>query len=116
MNISFAQLWSSKIGSNFRNTFSSDLLTGKVLTKGVNVEIMEDPTPYELWNDYRSRYSDMYKEPSKVVMENVEQIYPELLDDMNFPKFLQDYMEVSAIFPETEKQGRERNTKERNEK
>lgn len=78
--------------------FFSDL-AGKVLTKGVNVEIMEDLTPYELWNDYRSRYSDMYKEPSKVVMENVEQIYPELLDDMSFPEFSQDYMEVSAIFP-----------------
>ena len=103
------------MGSNCRNAFFSDL-AGKILTKGVNVEIMEDLTPYELWNDYRSRYSDMYKEPSKVVMENVEQIYPELLDDLSFPEFFEDYMEVSAIFPEIEKEGRARNTKERNEK
>lgn len=87
--------WAQIAGIRF---FFSDL-AGKVLTKGVNVEIMEDLTPYEQWNDYRSRYSDMYKEPSKVVMENVEQIYPELLDDMSFPEFSQDYMEVSAIFP-----------------
>ena len=67
---------------------------GKVLTKGVKVDLMEDLTSYTLWNDFRSRFSDMHKEPSKVIMTDFDQIYPELLEDVRFPKFTKDYTEV----------------------
>ena len=56
---------------------------------------MGDFTPYSRWNEFRRRFSDMYREPSKIVMNNFHRIYPELLDDINFPEFSQDYMEVS---------------------
>ena len=70
---------------------------GKVLTKGVKVELMEDRTSYALWNEFRSRFSDMYKEPSKVIMKDFHQIYPELLEDVRFPKFTKDYTEVITV-------------------
>lgn len=70
---------------------------GKVLTKGVKVDLMEDLTSYTLWNDFRSRFSDMYKEPSKVIMKDFDQIYPELLEDVRFPKFTRDYTEVITV-------------------
>lgn len=58
---------------------------------------MEHLTPYAQWNDYRSRYSDKDKEPSKVVMNNLEEIYPELLDGVSFPEFYQDYLKVRNL-------------------
>ena len=58
---------------------------------------MEDLTSYTLWNDFRSRFSDMYKEPSKVIMKDFDQIYPELLKDVRFPKFTKDYTEVITV-------------------
>ena len=70
---------------------------GKVLTKGVKVDLMEDLTSYALWNEFRSRFSDMYKEPSKVIMKDFHQIYPELLEDVRFPKFTKDYTEVITV-------------------
>ena len=70
---------------------------GKVLTKGVKVDLMEDLTSYALWNEFRSRFSDMYKEPSKVIMNDFDQIYPELLEDVRFPKFTKDYTEVITV-------------------
>ena len=70
---------------------------GKVLTKGVKVDLMEDLTSYALWNEFRSRFSDMYKEPSKVIMKDFHQIYPELLEDVRFPKFTTDYTEVITV-------------------
>lgn len=70
---------------------------GTVLTKGVKVDLMEDLTSYALWNEFRSRFSDMYKEPSKVIMKDFDQIYPELLEDERFPKFTKDYTEVITV-------------------
>lgn len=70
---------------------------GKVLTKGVKVDLMEDLTSYALWNEFRRRFSDMYKEPSKVIMKDFHQIYPELLEDVRFPKFTKDYTEVITV-------------------
>ena len=70
---------------------------GKVLTKGVKVDLMEDLTSYALWNEFRSRFSDMYKEPSKVIMNDFDQIYPELLEDVRFPEFTKDYTEVITV-------------------
>ena len=70
---------------------------GKVLTKGVKVGLMEDLTSYALWNEFRRRFSDMYKEPSKVIMKDFHQIYPELLEDVRFPKFTKDYTEVITV-------------------
>ncbi|XP_068724426.1 bifunctional arginine demethylase and lysyl-hydroxylase PSR-like [Montipora capricornis] len=67
---------------------------GMILTKGVKVDILESLTPYSLWNEYRSRHTDMHKKPSKVHMNNFEEIYPELLSEFRFPEFYQDYMEV----------------------
>ena len=58
---------------------------------------MEDLTSYALWNEFRSRFSDMYKEPSKVIMKDFHQIYPELLEDVRFPKFTKDYTEVITV-------------------
>ena len=39
----------------------------------------------------------MYKEPSKVIMNDFDQIYPELLEDVRFPKFTKDYTEVITV-------------------
>ena len=39
----------------------------------------------------------MYKEPSKVIMKDFHQIYPELLEDVRFPKFTKDYTEVITV-------------------
>ena len=58
---------------------------------------MEDLTSYALWNEFRRRFSDMYKEPSKVIMKDFHQIYPELLEDVRFPKFTKDYTEVITV-------------------
>ena len=58
------------------------------------MDILESLTPYSLWNEYRSRHTDMHKKPSKVHMNNFEEIYPELLSEFRFPEFYQDYMEV----------------------
>lgn len=70
---------------------------GKVLNKGVKVDLMEDLTSYALWNEFRSRFSDMFKEPSKVIIKDFHQIYPELLEDVRFPKFTKDYTEVITV-------------------
>ena len=69
-----------------------------IQTKGVKVNILESLTPYSLWNEYRSRYTDMYKKPSKVLvhMNNFEEIYLELLSEFRFGEFYQDYMEVHS--------------------
>ena len=39
----------------------------------------------------------MYKEPSKVIMKDFDQIYPELLEDVRFPKFTKEYTEVITV-------------------
>ena len=39
----------------------------------------------------------MYKEPSKVIMNDFDQIYPELLEDVRFPEFTKDYTEVITV-------------------
>lgn len=56
---------------------------------------MEGISPYSLWNKFRSRFADMYREPAQVIMKDFHQIYPELMESMNFPEFSQNYMEVS---------------------
>lgn len=56
---------------------------------------MEGITPYSLWNKFRSQFSDIYREPAKVIMKDFHLIYPELMDSMSFPEFSQDYLEVS---------------------
>ena len=68
---------------------------GTILTKGVKVDVMEGVTPYSQWNKFRSRFSDIYREPAKVIMKDFHLIYPELLGSMSFPEFSQDYLEVS---------------------
>ena len=55
---------------------------------------MEGITPYSQWNKFRSRFSDIYREPAKVIMKDFHLIYPELMDSMSFPEFSQDYLEV----------------------
>ena len=72
---------------------------GSVLTKGVKVDVMENISPYSHWNKFRSRFSDMYREPAKVIMKDFHKIYPELMDTITFPEFSQDYMEVSDTDP-----------------
>ena len=69
---------------------------GSILTKGVKVDIMEGITPYSQWNKFRSRFSDIYREPAK---EIINLIYPELMDSMSFPEFSQDYLEVGDPDP-----------------
>lgn len=60
---------------------------------------MEGITPYSQWNKFRSRFSDIYREPAKVIMKDFHVIYPELMDSMSFPEFSQDYLEVSDQVP-----------------
>ncbi|KAK2551006.1 Lysine-specific demethylase JMJ21, partial [Acropora cervicornis] len=67
---------------------------GAILTKGVKVDLMESLTPYGPWNEYLRHYTDRNKEPSKVLMYNLEEIYPRLLGDVHFTEFYDDYMEV----------------------
>ena len=55
---------------------------------------MESLTPYGPWNEYLRHYTDRNKEPSKVLMYNLEEIYPRLLGDVHFTEFYDDYMEV----------------------
>lgn len=66
---------------------------GSILTKGVKVDIMENTTPYSQWNEFRALFADMYKDPAQVIMTDFHQIYPELMDAINFPKFSKDYFE-----------------------
>lgn len=66
---------------------------GSILTKGVKVNIMENTTPYSQWNEFRALFADMYKDPAQVIMTDFHQIYPELMDAINFPKFSKDYFE-----------------------
>ena len=60
---------------------------------------MEGITPYALWNKFRSQFSDISREPAKVIMKDFHLIYPELMDSMSFPEFSQDYLEVSDQYP-----------------
>lgn len=55
---------------------------------------MESLTPYGPWNEYLRHYTDRNKEPSKVLMYNLEEIYPSLLGDVHLTDFYDDYMEV----------------------
>lgn len=71
-------------------------LAGSILTKGVKVNIMENTTPYSQWNEFRALFADMYKDPAQVIITDFHQIYPELMDAINFPKFSKDYFEVSS--------------------
>ena len=71
-------------------------LAGSILTKGVKVNIMENTTPYSQWNEFRALFADMYKDPAQVIMTDFHQIYPELMDAINFPKFSKDYFKVSS--------------------
>ena len=57
---------------------------------------MEGITPYSQWNEFRSRFTEIYREPAKVIMKDFHQIYPELMGAVRFPEFSQDYMEVSV--------------------
>jgi len=77
------------------NKYISIFVIGSILTKGVKVDVMEGITPYSQWNKFRSRFSDIYREPAKVIMKDFHLIYPELMDSMSFPEFSQDYLEVS---------------------
>lgn len=77
------------------NKYISIFVIGSILTKGVKVDIMEGITPYSQWNKFRSRFSNIYREPAKVIMKDFHLIYPELMDSMSFPEFSQDYLEVS---------------------
>ena len=58
------------------------------------MDLMESLIPYGPWNQYRRHYTDRNKEPSKVLMYNLEEIYPKLLGDVHFMEFYHDYMEV----------------------
>ena len=60
---------------------------------------MEGITPYSQWNKFRSRFSDIHREPAKVIMKDFHLIYPELMDSMSFPEFSQDYLEVGDLDP-----------------
>lgn len=60
---------------------------------------MEGTTPYSQWNKFRSRFSDIYREPAKVIMKDFHLMYPELMDSITFPEFSQDYLEVSDYVP-----------------
>lgn len=71
-------------------------LVGSILTKGVQVDVMEGITPYSQWNKFRSGFTEIYREPAKVIMKDFHQIYPELMGAVRFPEFSQDYMEVSV--------------------
>lgn len=71
-------------------------LAGSILTKGVKVDIMDNATPYSHWNEFRALFADMYKDPAQVIMKDFHQIYPELMEAINFPKFSKDFFEVSS--------------------
>lgn len=77
------------------NKYISIFVIGSILTKGVKVDVMEGITPYSQWNKFRSRFSNIYREPAKVIMKDFHLIYPELMDSVSFPEFSQDYLEVS---------------------
>ena len=81
-----------------------NFLAGSVLTKGVKVDVMDSTTPYSEWNEFRTLYTDMYRDPAKVIMKDFHLIYPELMNAIKFPEFSKDYMEVSIsviTFPVT---------------
>ena len=56
---------------------------------------MDSTTPYSEWNEFRTLFTDMYRDPAKVIMKDFHLIYPELMDVIKFPEFSKDYMEVS---------------------
>ena len=73
-------------------------LLGSQLTEGVQVEvnINEGLSPYFRWNDYRIEFAGGDREPAKVVMKDFHRVYPELVKDVNFPEFSEDFMEVGV--------------------